>query len=176
MENEQANEVVEVADMKLLSGRAHEYVVNFRNRFLTYFALPLFLLFILLALAVSWTVYVPTRSEHAVTILKASSGTALRLKLGPEAQQLIDRKADKVQKSQVTYLTNRGSLNQLDCQVTMNGSVLIENAPTDWYSEGPVTATLVLYIAEDRFIHKLLDELAKNLKVKKPPVTQANQP
>lgn len=176
MENEQTNEIAEVADMKLLSNRAHEYVVNFRNRFLTYFALPLFLLFILLALVVSWTVYVPTRSEHAVSIVRESSSTELSLRLSPETQGLIDLKADMVQKAHVSYISEDRSMNQLDCQVTMNGDVLIENKPADWYSEAPVSADLVLYVAEDRFIHKLLDELAKNLKIKKPPVTEARQP
>ena len=176
MEDEQTNEIAQVADMKLLSNRAHEYVVNFRNRFLTYFALPLFLLFILLALVVSWTVYVPTRSEHTVTIIKESSGAKLGLRLSPEAQQFVDLKADRVQKAQISYITKDGSLNQLDCEVTVNGDVLIENKSADLYSENPLSATLVLYVAEDRFIHKLLDELAKNLKIKKPPVTQANHP
>ncbi|GAB5527542.1 MAG: hypothetical protein Roseis2KO_54140 [Roseivirga sp.] len=168
MENEQHSQTSEVADMKVLSGRAHEYVVNFRNRFLTYFALPLFLLFIALALFISWLVLVPARSEYATTIMN-EAGKQPVLVLSEETVSFIQLHADKIESAHLSYAAD-GTIRQIDCAVNESGEVLIKELPAEWKEKQEITkATLVLFTKEERFLFKLLDELAKNLKVKKPP-------
>ncbi len=167
MENEQHSQTSQVADMKVLSGRAHEYVVNFRNKFLTYFALPLFLLFIALALTISCMVFVPARSEHATTIVH-KAGKAPAIVLNQETAVFIQQHADKIESAHLTY-NSGGILEQIDCEVTGIGELKIKEIPAAWKEkQETVKATLVLFTKQDRFLFKLLDELAKNLKVKKP--------
>ncbi|MCE7995324.1 MAG: hypothetical protein HEP71_25325 [Roseivirga sp.] len=175
MDDQQKTELVEATEMKLLSGSAHEYVVNFRNRFLTYFALPLFLLFIALALTVSWLVFVPVRSEHAIT-LNQNKAAQLNVQLTPAVKQFVQKNYNRIAKASIDYRQSDGTEVNLDCEVTQNGKVELSNRLADFASKQPVNATLVLFIDEERFIFKLLDELAKNLKVKKPASIEPDQP
>lgn len=150
--------------MKVLSGRAHEYVVNFRNKFLTYLALPLFLLFIALALAVSWAVFVPVRSEHPIML------SAAGLEFSIDTERFLESKSEKLKSAHVLYTGDDGSIVQLECSVNKNGIPSLTEIPTELQAGGSVEAKMVVFANEDRFLFKLLDELAKNLKVKKPSV------
>ncbi len=165
MENTQDNQIADVADMKLLSGRAHEYVVNFRHRFLTYFALPLFLLFLSLALAISWMVLVPARSEYTVTLDKEG------INIPEEIALYLQSKSKEIKSVQLLYPLDNGLVAELDCGFTDNGQVILTEQPDTPLPDSTIEATLVIFANEDRFLFKLLDELAKNLKVKKPPVS-----
>lgn len=167
MENTSDNQIADVADMKLLSGKAHEYVVNFRHRFLTYFALPLFLLFIALSLAISWLVFVPARSEHSIRL------DANELILQKETELYLQSKNETLKSAHVNYILDNGSVVRLDCRVTDSGKLKLTELPRHVKAGSPIEATLVVFANEDRFLFKLLDELAKNLKVKKPPVSKA---
>lgn len=174
MDTEKKNEIAQVADVKLLSGRAHEYVVNFRNRFLTYFALPLFLLFIALALVISWMVYVPARSEYLITLDNTHGQTNIQLK--PKTVKYLQFNADKVKTAHIMYTRSNGTLTQFSVNITHTGSIEINGPTPELNVNGSIEATLVLFINEDRFIFKLLDELAKNLKVKKPASIEPDRP
>lgn len=171
MENEQYEqhkETSQVADMTVLSGRAHEYVVNFRNKFLTYFALPLFLLFIALALGISWIVFVPARSEHPIMLSKA------RLELPGNTKRYLESKAEKIRSAHINYDRDDGSTIQLECSVSNNGKLSLTELPGNLQAGSSIEATLVIFADEDRFLFKLVDELAKNLKLRKPPADTKN--
>lgn len=169
MEDQQENKAAEVPKMKVLSAREHEYVVNFRNRFLTFFALPLFLVFLALALLVSWLVHVPLQQDYAIS-MEVNSQNEVRFNLPPTTQQKLMEIAEAIESSKVVYALADGTSQEIDCKIAIDGTIDTFLTPQLLASGVPEEATLVIVSSEQRFLFKLLDELGKNIGVRKPPV------
>lgn len=168
MENKKRTNQVTEAGMEVLSGRAHEYVVNFRHRFLTYFALPLFLLFIAITLLISYTVYVPVRSEYAVTLRPDWNTGVVKVVAETSVKETIKRKAMLVESAFMEYPLPDGSTVRLDCQVGPGGELSADLPTGQDFTHGSLEGALIIYANEERFLFRLLEELAKNIRIKKP--------
>ena len=166
MKEEEKEEIKRDIDKRLLSGRESEYVVSFKHRFLTYLALPLFVLFITGWVIVSWTVKVPERSELEVELFYSPTSGNWQFSLDePTVAQL---------KSELALITESylslpdGKTITLDL-TDDTFPPIIESVPNDWDRSQVYAASLITYVEKDRFLVKLWDELGKGIQLKRPP-------
>lgn len=155
----------------ILSGKAYEYVVSFRHRFLTYFALPLYLAFLALALTVSHFVRVPTIHEYPVMIEVRQNDSDLKLRFQEDAQSTFGQANRGEPQAELMIIGP-------DQQMSVKGRI---NAEGLFHSQHALTKpelemletqdyrlTLRVYTREARFLQKLIEEVLTNIQIKKP--------
>ena len=167
MKEEEKEKIKRDLDKKLLSGREYEYVVSFRHRFLTYLALPLFLLFIAAWLMISYTVRVPERIEKEVEVFYSLNDQQWQLSLANETANSL---ASQVALADDLLIALPGE-EEMAITAKIQGSTIIPDiklSSDSWQTDQVYNATLVMFKSDERFLFKLLDELAKNIQIKRP--------
>jgi len=170
MEEKDTKTTHETASTQLLANKEYEYVINFRHRFLTYYALPLFVLFLSVAGLISSYIRVPEVSTYPIsmdirneTIYIAFQGTLESAKeislLAKETSLAAHIRYSRDEKAMI-----------IEGTLFANGEFRTNTSAAKWPTAGPdeVSAELVVTTKGDRLFNKLVFEVIENMGIKKP--------
>lgn len=171
MEEQKTNTAEETASTKLLANKEYEYVINFRHRFLTYYALPLFVLFLTMAGLISYFVRVPEARAYPISLDVENETIHITFKENSETADGQSSLANQASLKAIIRYSANGKALTLEGTLDPNGVFRTNTKPTEWPTPGldeEEPAELVVTTIGDRLFNKLVSEVIENMGIKKP--------